>query len=617
MKLYLIIQCSLLVLLVPVLAEDYDYGTPLGDLTPEIDTTEEESRNELCMHCKCYQETEDSLFLDCSSLDLEKLPGWLNELLNLTDTLYVDLSYNAIEEIDSFPAVNAWNLDLSNNNLQVIKDSAFKSLSGSLLQLDLSSNKLDATGLQQNCFKGAAFNDTLAPFRVIDLSLADNQLHTVRADLFAHMTQLTDLNLSNNPLAPITTEMSRAISGIVTLQSLSLRSSGLEHLPDDLFSGLHQLLYIDLSGNRFKQVDPSLKLVPSLETLILDDNLIEVLDENSFSYLHNLRNLSISASHNLKSIEAATFGYLSNLNILRISGNKQLEWISPDAWPSNMDQPMTLQELDLSNNHLRYLPSMLLNDFQDWKNIDVINIQGNPWWCDCHNEWLITTLVPIIMQQTPQLTQNILCGGPAETALIKEEVAVIGQLTKPEDLPCMDKQFDPWQKSYSLPDPRNPRKEGQRGRKATLPLALTVVCVIVVMATFGMVGLLYLQKSRREGLRIRRVRHRGETGPGPRVGYTPASKRVPSGQPGLSRPSTPPANQERRAAEGGIYNMHFKDEEEGFDGPVSEEEVNADKKSHPLRQDEAMTDKKSHPLGPEESMASEKTNHPFGRPFQP
>jgi len=62
MKLYLIIQCSLLVLLVPVLAEDYDYGTPLGDLTPEIDTTEEESRNELCMHCKCYQETEDSLF---------------------------------------------------------------------------------------------------------------------------------------------------------------------------------------------------------------------------------------------------------------------------------------------------------------------------------------------------------------------------------------------------------------------------------------------------------------------------------------------------------------------------------------------------------------------------
>ena len=37
-----------------------------------------------------------------------------------------------------------------------------------------------------------------------DDSLAHNQLHTLRSDLFLQLTCLTDLDLSNNPLAAMT-----------------------------------------------------------------------------------------------------------------------------------------------------------------------------------------------------------------------------------------------------------------------------------------------------------------------------------------------------------------------------------------------------------------------------
>ena len=42
----------------------------------------------------------------------------------------------------------------------------------------------------------------------------------------------------------------------------------------------------------------------------------------------------------------------------------------------------------------KYL-SMLLN-FSAWQSIEDLDLRGNNWQCDCHNLWMLRTLVPVV-----------------------------------------------------------------------------------------------------------------------------------------------------------------------------------------------------------------------------
>ena len=60
-----------------------------------------------------------------------------------------------------------------------------------------------------------------------------------------------------------------------------------------------------------------------------------------------------------------------------------------------------------NGNSLSYLPSMLLTSFSDWYRLEVINLQDNPWKCNCHNEWMFKTIVPWIYNKTPELLEGL------------------------------------------------------------------------------------------------------------------------------------------------------------------------------------------------------------------
>merc|ERR1711936_1250172 len=377
---------------------DYDFTQ---DITGENDTVIGTQKH-ICEVCKCKEHQNEELFLDCSTLELNKVPESLQNV-NENISIVVDFSYNEIT------------IDLSHNEIRSIGKYLVSAISKDLILLNFKDNKINVTGLNEESFSTKLNED---PFSLKFLILSDNRIHSLPPALFSRLSNLEHLDLSSNPLVDLDMNTSTAIGTATSLQSLNLQECQLSYLPNTLLSGLTLLKTLDLSNNYFQVVDPSIKLASGITSLNIDSNDIQLLDHTSFEGLDKLQNLSVSEDLYFSRIEKDAFTPLINLKTLRMIKNPSLTWIHPEAWPINEDNVevmFTLEELLLSENRLRYLPSMLLPTFSNWKEIKVLDIQGNPWWCDCHNEWMISTLVKLIYATTPHLTPNIICAGPPKT----------------------------------------------------------------------------------------------------------------------------------------------------------------------------------------------------------
>ena len=109
------------------------------------------------------------------------------------------------------------------------------------------------------------------PFVLIDLSLANNRIHSLPPTIFSQLGKLEELDLSFNPLGDMDDSTATAIGSVASLHFLSLKECQLSFLPEPLLSGLTQLLRLDLSGNYFTSVDPRIRLAHSLAGLALDN----------------------------------------------------------------------------------------------------------------------------------------------------------------------------------------------------------------------------------------------------------------------------------------------------------------------------------------------------------
>ena len=349
---------------------DIDY-----DLTGDDETVldEESPRYSLCEKCRCEQPDNLPLHLDCASINLTSIPDNIQDVGdNVSITL--DLSYNLLHNISSLPGLDVWELDLSHNKITNLDKHVFAALSKHLLHLDLSDNRISAAGLSDESLgKNMMEDDT--PFVLIDLCLSNNRIHSLPPAIFSQIVNLEDLDLSFNPLGDMDESTATAIGSLVSLHYLNLQECQLTFLPETLLSGLFQLMRLDLSGNYFTSVDPRLRMVPSLATLVLDNNHIQYLDHNSFLGLENLRNLSVSENLYFSKIEKDSFSLLLNLEELRMVKNPSLSWIHPEAWPTNEDDlevMFNVRVFLLSDNNLRYLPSMLLPTFNNWNDLEVL-----------------------------------------------------------------------------------------------------------------------------------------------------------------------------------------------------------------------------------------------------
>lgn len=160
---------------------------------------------------------------------------------------------------------------------------------------------------------------------------------------------------------------------LTNLQKIHLAQCKINHIAEDAFAYLTNLIELDLSYNNLTQVPIKAleHLKPSLRKLILSGNQIQ-------------------------SIEPNTFAGFSQLMYLDLSHN-QIQHLKPGA----LNGLASLNELKLNDNRLSTLSPESLIEPTNYLNIDLYN---NQWYCDCnlrhtmewmHQHQVQQTLAPI------------------------------------------------------------------------------------------------------------------------------------------------------------------------------------------------------------------------------
>jgi len=151
-----------------------------------------------------------------------------------------------------------------------------------------------------------------------------------------------------------------------------------------------------------------------LEVLTLDGNLFETLDESSFVGMEALEDLSISRMDTFQRIEQFAFAPLKNLTKLVMAFNPILSDIDDGAFEGLVTdvEDWKLAEIHMNDNGL----ARLNHGLAPWEKVEYIDIQNNPFTCDCNLEWMALVLVKQLHQSQKLLTRNLICREPSDFA---------------------------------------------------------------------------------------------------------------------------------------------------------------------------------------------------------
>ncbi|XP_038109180.1 leucine-rich repeat neuronal protein 1 [Culex quinquefasciatus] len=383
--------------------------------------TDQKLPNPLCASCTC--DAPQKTF-KCSSMKLSSklfnTTGWasLNDYGVAVDVMLLDR--NGITEVPVFPNLDVRVLDLSHNNISVIAKKAFFALS-KLEVLDLSYNMLTTKSLVPAVFEGPYSADDYEPLGQLRvLRLGYNQLHSLDANLFEHMPNLQELSLVSNVFKTIDTLTENALSSVRTLLSLDLSYMELNSVPGGFLNAIGDLTHLNLTGNLLETIPEGLRFAQKLKWLSLDENPIgNIQGDHVFPALKSLEYLSLSYMSPLKVIGRGAFSGLQALQEVHISNNPVLSYLHVDAFaredpddPTRQNWPR-VKRFYLHNNNLSTLDAQLLTH---WAEMELVDIRQNPWNCDCDNQWLVETLVPVIEKTTPNTLNNIVCTSPQQMA---------------------------------------------------------------------------------------------------------------------------------------------------------------------------------------------------------
>lgn len=362
---------------------------------------------DLCIICHC-----ENANLFCNKLGLET--HFNGSEWNGTTQTEVYFDNNKIVHLKALPALSILKLSLSHNAIAKIDESAFKLLEN-LTELDLSHNHLTSDQLVPNVFRGNYAPEAYEPLRSLRiLRLGSNALHTLDSDIFEHLPNLESLSLDSNPFKVIDRPTAIAITSLPYLKVLDLSSMSLKTIPENLFHTPRFLEVLNISNNQFTSVPFGLGDTHSLLQLTMNDNPIHVIDR--FPSLTSLHTLHLSWMPKLTYIKQNALSNLTSLQEVHLCHNPQLTMIDGTAfsqpaigeeegeiWP-----PIT--KLYLSHNKLGYLDSHLLTH---WDKLEALELQNNPWICDCENQWIVSDLVPTMVKNKLPLT-GIVCHEPVE-----------------------------------------------------------------------------------------------------------------------------------------------------------------------------------------------------------
>uniref|UniRef100_A0AC34F3B3 Uncharacterized protein n=1 Tax=Panagrolaimus sp. ES5 TaxID=591445 RepID=A0AC34F3B3_9BILA len=273
------------------------------------------------------------------------------ENLSLRDNQIAEIEN---ETFDKFASLKI--LKLGRNKLTNISDAIFtEQLGKTLIELDLNSNlfhsiadinfvhlqNLEILWLYNNHFNvneniTSVFPAALSNLKLLNLD--ECNITALNENIFASLTSLETLHLFDNPLQ----SFPAAINILAHLQYLNLESTDI----------------VDLS------ITVKLKINPNFEKLILSESRIKVINDCAFCSFPNLKILHLWKNRHLSHIHENAFGYAYNGTVPK------------------------LESFSVEFCKLPTIPEKLLN----WKNVQEIAIEGNPFICNCSMAWIINDL---------------------------------------------------------------------------------------------------------------------------------------------------------------------------------------------------------------------------------
>ena len=221
--------------------------------------------------------------------------------------------------------------------------------------------RLDLRGVGLTTLKAGDFADLL----LFDLNLANNQLRTLPAEVFAGLSSLWSLNLGSNQLGTLPAKVFDGLS----LRSLGLDSNNLTSLPPGIFAGLSLLETLHLERNSLEALQPGVFALLSLETLHLEENQLASLLPGTFAGLSSLKTLRLGRNQ-LEALQPGVFAPLLSLEGLGLEEN-QLASLPPGVFAGHL----SLTQLYLFNNQLMTLRRGV---FADLSALQVLDLSCNP-----------------------------------------------------------------------------------------------------------------------------------------------------------------------------------------------------------------------------------------------
>lgn len=329
--------------------------------------------------CRCEYKTCEvthfpELYADCRWIELNDFPksGRFPQ-----DLLHLDLSHNGIDSLEgSFTSTALIELILSYNKLDYIDYGFFANLN-SLEKLDLSHNSFEK--LDSQMFNGLSKLDSL------DLSY--NKLTTLPDGIFTPLRRLVNLNLGYNDLGTFlegtVNLFDSDIDLVKNITRLNLDRLNLKKIGNTFFDDSNNLIDLSMADNDFDDI-PFIPI--SVTRFDFSGNNVSILTVRHLNY-NNLEILRLNRMKSLQAIDKYALYNMPNLLELYIENCPRLRELNGLAFGVIRPIPddIKLKKFSLLRSGLQSVNQTYLHLF---KRLDYIDLQNNPFVCDCDILWV-------------------------------------------------------------------------------------------------------------------------------------------------------------------------------------------------------------------------------------
>ncbi|KAF7636898.1 hypothetical protein Mgra_00003638 [Meloidogyne graminicola] len=224
-----------------------------------------------------------------------------------------------------------------------------------------------ATWLKLNKTQLERVPDVLSNLKNLEhLQMINNKLQIktsgIPTDIF-RMKDLTIIDFGDNLLRDVPSNLEYAKCAIV----LNLRGNNIQNIPNQIFSNLIDLIYLDLSNNNLDTLPPQLRRLTNLQVLKLSNNPLTNFQFKQAPGSNKLRVIELRNTHRTLQNLTLSFEDIPTLQELNLAMNELTKI------PETLISLKNLRKLDLSFNKLTKL------EFTEgtFPNLETFNISGN------------------------------------------------------------------------------------------------------------------------------------------------------------------------------------------------------------------------------------------------